>query len=626
MSITKKIFAITFCVASLAVAAITVTTLALGTEALRDLGRRRLVEGVAREADILQSRGDALRDDITSLAKQDAVRLLSEAGGAAATEVTAEAAVSQLRMIMEKRPAYIELAVVQAELQLRVRREADGLMVDVRREPRPTGGEEPLLAQLAASWPGAVEVSAVARVAAARDPWAPAMQVIHAGTRLPGGRQTLILLTVDLDTLVGDIGGRGDTGLFVVDRSGDYLTRQPDARRKAPNLLDDYGLRPTWSPWLAQHDPRYYAEVSGGGLALALRRVVLGDPMSPEGARHLVVGGIASLADIESEVKALRTQLAALSLGLGGFLAITLALATAHLMRPLSALTQVAERIAAGQREVTFPALPADEIGRLAEVMQRMLDALRLAAKTEEQATLGRMATMIAHDVRNALSSVKMNLQILAEDGQENCAIALKQITYMESLLDDMLAFAQPDDLRLDWIDIGDAIHTALVSMLPEINHKAIQLINGDGLSAAKLPKVLGDRTKLIRALQNVVANAVQAVSNGGTLTVTAYPVLFESMPAVAVVIADDGEGVPAAVADRVFEPFFTTRAKGTGLGLAIVQRILRAHGGTVELMPRQGGGTDARLVLPVTPPESCDMEPRGSWRSVDRGTRRLGY
>lgn len=604
MSITRKIFAITFFVASLAVAAITVTTLALGTEAMRDLGRRRLVESVAREAEILQGRSDMLRDDITSLAKQDALRQLAE--GQSSGDTTA-AVIRQLRMMMENRPAYIELAVLQPGLVLRVRREADGLMGDIRHDGD-VAAEYPAFAGMAALWPGNVDVSAVERVSQAAEPWNAAMQVAHAGTRLPDDRQrTVVLLTVDVDTFISGIGARGDIGLFVADRFGRALTprTRPGA---ADSVTEAYGLRDIWAGWLAQHDPRFYAEVDGGSLGLALRRVVLGDPMSPAGARHLVVGGIASLADIESEAKTFQSQLAGLSLGLGGFLAVTLALATAYLVRPLTALTQVAEHIAAGRRQVTFPVLPADEIGRLAEVMQRMLEALHVAAKTEEQATLGRMATMIAHDVRNALSSVKMNLQILAErysddDGQENCAIALKQIAYMESLLDDMLAFAQPDELRLDWIDVGEAIRTALVSMLPEIGQKSVRVDTGDALSAAKLPKLLGDRTKLIRALQNLIGNAVQAMVTGGTLTVTAFPVLFESMPAVTVVIADDGEGISPEVADRVFEPFFTTRAKGTGLGLAIVQRILRAHGGSVALVARGGGGTEARLILPVTPP-----------------------
>ncbi|MEO5335852.1 MAG: HAMP domain-containing histidine kinase [Magnetospirillum sp. WYHS-4] len=619
MSIAKKIFAFSFLAASLAVAIIVVTTLGMGTEALRDLERRRLAESVARGAQVLQGRMDMLRDDVALLANQDSVQRWADPKadvyGTSQESEEAVAVFRQFRMIMEKRPSFQEVALLQEgdprSRVLRVRREGAALVEDAQNNPN-FEKAYPSFGDVLPLWPGNVHVSTVQRFNGTRQADVPAVQIVQAGTRLPErAMRSVLLVTVDLDVFLSGIAGLGDIRFFVTDGTGRYLTfsEARPAGTKSESLPDEYGLGKSWTGWLAQHDPRFHWEFSDIHVGLALQRVVAGDPMSPNGLRHLVVGALGSLADIETEVMTFRSQLFGLSLGVGALLALTLALATAFLTRPVAALTRVAARIAEGQRDVTFPQLPGDEIGRLAEVMHRMLDALRVSAKNEEHAALGRMATMIAHDVRNALSSVKMNLQMLDEggreiDGRENCEIALNQVAYMESVLDDMLAFAQPDELHLDWMDVGDAIKTATVSMSPEIARKSIRLVNGDGIPAAKLPTLLGDRTKLIRALQNLIGNAIQASPEGGTLSVKAHSTLYDSTPAVEILVADNGEGLAPDIVDRIFEPFFTTRSKGTGLGLAIVQRIVRAHGGQVALAPGRGGGTEARLVLPLTPPD----------------------
>lgn len=123
-----------------------------------------------------------------------------------------------------------------------------------------------------------------------------------------------------------------------------------------------------------------------------------------------------------------------------------------------------------------------------------------------------------------------------------------------------------------------------------------------DQVNLSALPKILGDRTKLLRALQNIFDNAVQAMPRGGRLTLTAFPVLHESSPAVEITVSDEGEGVPPELVSKVFEPFFTTRSKGTGLGLAIVHRVVRAHGGGVTLDASASGGVRVRIVLPIAP------------------------
>ncbi len=614
MSITKKIFAITFCVASLAVTIIAVTTLGIGREALRELGRSRLIESVEREAHLFQTRLDMLRDDIIISAGQDTLRRLSIGAGGESQEFYF-AIIRHFRMMMEKRPDYAEVAILQASdngtLILRVRRETDGLVSDILRDQDITA-QYPVYSTLLGLWPGSVHFSPIEVASTTPLNSGPKIHVSFAGTRLPEwARKAVFLVTLDVDSFVAGLGAGSDIDFFVADREGIYLafSKVQSAKVRPNNLLDEYGLRQVLTDWLAKTDNSFFTEISGRNQGLALHRIVVGDPMDALGIRNIVVGGQASLADVEMEVLTLRNQLAGLSVGLGVLLALTLALAVIYLTKPLIALTKAAERIAEGHQDVTFPPAKPDEIGRLTDVMRRMLDALKASAKNEEQAALGRMATMVAHDVRNALSSVKMNLRILANrhssnGGDESCSIALDQVAYMENVLDDMLTFAKPDELRLDWLEIVEVIEIAILSLSQEIESKKIKMRNLDEAAADCLPRLFGDRTKLIRAMQNLINNAVQAVSPGGTVTINTRSVLYQSTPAVEVVIMDNGVGVPPGAAEHVFEPFFTTRAKGTGLGLAIVQRIVRAHGGTVTLSPSANGGAEVYLILPLTPPD----------------------
>ena len=221
---------------------------------------------------------------------------------------------------------------------------------------------------------------------------------------------------------------------------------------------------------------------------------------------------------------------------------------------------------------------------------------------------LGRMATMIAHDIRNALSSVKMNLKILhthhraaADDLADGCDIALEQVTYTENILTDMLDFARPKSLDLDWVDLDEVLEIATVSMTPMLTEQDI-LVCSDGHHS--LPKVWGDRTRLIQLFQNLLSNAIQAMESGGHLTLEARSELHQSRPSVEIRIIDTGSGISDDIRDKIFEPFFTTRAKGTGLGLTIVHRLIRSHDGELIFESNPEGGTVARVILPLVSPD----------------------
>ena len=241
------------------------------------------------------------------------------------------------------------------------------------------------------------------------------------------------------------------------------------------------------------------------------------------------------------------------------------------------------------------------------DALEREVEArTREIAETEGLTAMGRMASMIAHDLRNALSTIKMNLQILSRQhrddgdaGQESCEMGLEQVAYMEEIMRDMLSFARPERLRLDWCDAAQLLEEALVPMSHSVEAQGIEIARR-GWSG--LPKVYCDRVKIIEVARNLVENALQAMPDGGVLTVETMLMFETAAPMIRFEIGDTGEGMDAETRDRLFEPFFTTRSKGTGLGLAIVKRIIDQHGGEIGIDPAQSEGARLWFTLPTEP------------------------
>lgn len=223
---------------------------------------------------------------------------------------------------------------------------------------------------------------------------------------------------------------------------------------------------------------------------------------------------------------------------------------------------------------------------------------------------MGRMATMIAHDLRNPLSSVKMTLQILgkykiqdgAQDANELKDIALEQVKYMENILADLLQYSRPDALKLEWVSVSK-----LMNMAVAITQKTIQ-DHGAKVSIElepQLPTIHGDSTKLRQVFSNLIMNALQStedIKRSPVIHIRIRMEVVETQSMLEVEICDNGSGIDPSIQGNLFEPFFTTRAKGTGLGLPIVKRIIEQHRGTFTLKPAERGGTCAAVSLPTQP------------------------
>ncbi|PCI59527.1 MAG: hypothetical protein COB35_11230 [Gammaproteobacteria bacterium] len=232
--------------------------------------------------------------------------------------------------------------------------------------------------------------------------------------------------------------------------------------------------------------------------------------------------------------------------------------------------------------------------------------------KNEHDATIGRMAYMISHDLRNPLSSVKMTLQMLPSQLQhifnsipceikELTEISLTQIAYMEEILTSLLTYAHPDKNKQESVAV-EQILANLIQQQRQLD--AYKNIDIQYNVIENLPSIIADNTKIHQLLQNLLVNALQAALQTQTeqaqVIVSITVALMEKGEVLMIKIIDNGLGIDPHISDYIFEAFYTTKAKGTGLGLAIVKNIVDHYQGNISLMPYSQGGTCCTVILPT--------------------------
>lgn len=237
------------------------------------------------------------------------------------------------------------------------------------------------------------------------------------------------------------------------------------------------------------------------------------------------------------------------------------------------------------------------------ELMQRNEEISRNQALN----TVGKMANVIAHDLRNPLSSIKMGLQIFQKQGNkinpENASelnqIALEQVHYMEDILADLMSYSRPDALNLDWIDSKNLIEHCISIVQKEINVSDATVTTW---FEKGLPLINADSRKLRQVISNLLANAIQSVEPlegvKPVINVAVRLELGDENSAIKITIDDNGCGIDEETVDDLFEPFYTNRAKGTGLGLAIAKRFIELQHGTLQLQAGENGGCVATVKL----------------------------
>lgn len=256
-----------------------------------------------------------------------------------------------------------------------------------------------------------------------------------------------------------------------------------------------------------------------------------------------------------------------------------------------------------------------EDITERKRLEQQVAERNREITKSQALAAMGQAASMIAHDLRNPLSTIKMGLQMLSkklpqswtEAEQELLQISQEQERYMEEVLSDLLSYSLPDALKPEWLSVDKLLDTAVMLSQKQIEEHGVRVKTH---YQPGLPVLYGDANKLRQVFINLIVNGAQATAGlnqtPATLVIDARLCLaVEDRPSIQVEICDNGSGITTEHQDKVFEPFFTTRAQGTGLGLPIAKRIIDQHQGSISLQPGHPRGTRVTVVLPLQPVDS---------------------
>jgi signal transduction histidine kinase len=315
-----------------------------------------------------------------------------------------------------------------------------------------------------------------------------------------------------------------------------------------------------------------------------------------------VVAAIVRTDDVQRASRAIARALIA-STAVALFVMILVSQAVARrVTTPIERLVEFTRAATPGTSRARAPT-GSDEVGRLAAAFNDMLDRLERAQEalvnSEKLAVAGLLAARVAHDIRNPLSSIKMQAQLLraqsTTDGNRELATAvLHDVDQVESVIRGLLELARPGELRRENASINEIIGQLLQRLAPQLAHRKLDVVTEFG---APIPAVALDASRFEQAILNVILNAADAMPYGGTLHVATRVDTSD----VIIDICDDGIGIDPSVVDRVFDPFVSTKRDGVGLGLVNTKAIIERHGGTIALTPRLPRGTAVHISLPIT-------------------------
>ena len=277
--------------------------------------------------------------------------------------------------------------------------------------------------------------------------------------------------------------------------------------------------------------------------------------------------------------------------------------------RPVRTLLQATRRLREGDLSYRIDGL-RDEYGEVADSFNRMAvslkDHLERMQWAEQAVVLGELAGGLAHEIKNPLAGVKASVEVLAMDPSmtpENKDVLDKvaeQIRRMEGLIKSFMSFARPPAPQFTVMDMHAVIDSTIAltqrhPLFAKGRPARIVIVKDYDL---RTPPMTADPTQLQQVFLNLLLNAAEAMPEGGTITVqTRYDTETETL---VVRVRDTGTGVDAAIRDKIFQPFFTTKGKGTGLGLSITKRLVEQQGGLIRYENGEGGGGVFVITVPV--------------------------
>ena len=281
--------------------------------------------------------------------------------------------------------------------------------------------------------------------------------------------------------------------------------------------------------------------------------------------------------------------------------------------RPLSHLVKTMRSVERGDTSARASLKSEDEVGRLGQSFNAMIASLEEAKKQLQEyheaqieradrlASLGELASGIAHEIKNPLAGISAAIQVLScsfpasDPRREVINEILKQVERLNKTVRDFLSFARPVEPQRLRHDLNEVVKKALFLIRKQAENQKVEIKEE---YSSQLPAVLIDAEQIQQVLLNILLNAVQAVPQGGQITVVTSG--SEKSRFINVKVRDTGKGIPPENLKKIFEPFFTTKHQGTGLGLSICRRIVEKHGGKILVESEVGKGTTFTVTLPI--------------------------
>lgn len=283
--------------------------------------------------------------------------------------------------------------------------------------------------------------------------------------------------------------------------------------------------------------------------------------------------------------------------------------------RPLQRLTAAAREVAAGNLQVAVAPEGGEEILSLTRTFNEMVARLREQRLLEERlhfaersTALGRLASAVAHEIRNPLNFISLSIDHVGEklgpesaekrpDFERVLATVKSEIGRLNRLVGDFLSFGKPMRLRTRQCSLEEVVRAVATLVEHKARDQAIALSID---IEPELPAIMADAELLKTCLLNLMINAVDAMPHGGELRVSVHRGRDSTGEVLLLEVADNGRGMSAEEIAAAFEPYFSTKDTGLGLGLALTHKIVSDHGGSIALDSAAGKGTTARIVLPA--------------------------
>ncbi len=321
-----------------------------------------------------------------------------------------------------------------------------------------------------------------------------------------------------------------------------------------------------------------------------------------------------SLEEVREEMQ--QTRLMLILIGLVGFVigGGGAALLARRITGPLKKLLEGTIKIAKEDFSQKIDITSQDEVGNLAQsfnemtykllqARERMEVAHRKLVQAEKLASIGRISAGIAHEIRNPLTSVKLNIQRLEksehldEIEREHLSLSQEGIKQMEKAIKELLDFTRVSGLNRDRFSIEQILEESIKTLSNSFELKEVVLERDyqDGL-----PEVYVDGDKLKQVFLNILRNAYEAVDEGGKISLSLSLLKQKSGDRILLEISDNGCGIPKQDRDVIFELFYTTKSSGIGLGLAIAKKFIEQHNGLIRLKENERKGTCFEILIPV--------------------------